>query len=340
MASGEIHASLQHTMLDVSDLFVTTLARRAGRIAAVGGASSGAVPLAYAAPGDALAEMRAEERLAVWAAPMGEVATLDGDGNAAALDHHAIGIAAGLDWSGRWLMGNAVAGVAAGYTHAEADVDERLSSASFDSAHLGLYAAFDAERLHFSGAAAYAFHAIDTTRGIVFAGIDRVASGAFDGHTLALHGEAAYRLPASRITFAPLATGDVLLGWKSEATENGAGALDLAVAAEEIERFTAGLGFALAHQWSAGPSLVSAELRLLWEHAFGDERPEQDLLLAGAPAAPFTVLGPERAGDWLKTGLGVGIALEGGGSLTARYDGAFAETGGVHQAHLSLALPL
>ncbi len=335
MASGEIHASLQHTLLDISDLFVTTLGRRAGLAVAASGPGAPAVPLAYASYGETTFAAAAD-RLAAWVAPMGEAGHIDGDGNAAKLDHHTLGVAAGVDWAGRWLGGSAMVGLAAGYTHAESEVAARLSDADFDSAHAGLYAAWDNGRLELSGAAAYAFHAIDTKRGIVFPGVDRWAAAALDGNTVALRGEAAYRLPVERVTIAPLASAEYLRGWKNEATETGAGALDLTVAGEEIERFTTGLGLSLAHEWAVGPSLVSAEMRVLWEHAFGDDTPSQDVTLAGSPGAPFTVLGPERAEDWLGVGAGVGVAMSDVATLTARYNGAFSAAGGVHQGHLSL----
>ncbi len=341
-ASGELHASLQHALLDVSDLFLSTIARRGGLLAASGsegGGADGPASLAYmGSPYDALALAGATptERLAAWIAPMGEAGDVDGDGNAARLKEHVIGIAAGLDWSDRWLDGSFVAGLAAGYTNAEADVTARRSSADFDSGHAGAYAAWDNERLRLAAAAAYAFHAIDTTRRIVFPGVDRTAMADFDGHTLGLHGEGSYRLPLDGFSIAPLATADALFGWRGSGTESGAGALNLTVASEEIQRFTTGLGLGLGRDWTVGPSSVSTELRLLWEHAFGDDTPSQNLTLAGAPGAPFNVRGPERARDWLGVGAGVGIAMGDAATLTARYDGALSAQGSLHQGHLSL----
>jgi outer membrane autotransporter protein len=93
---------------------------------------------------------------------------------------------------------------------------------------------------------------------------------------------------------------------------------------------------AFGSEWAIGSTLISAEGRLLWGHAFGDDAPSQSLAFSGAPGTPFTVLGPERAEDWLGAGAGLGVSLSDALSFTARYDGAFSGSGDRHQGHLSV----
>ena len=116
--------------------------------------------------------------------------------------------AGGLD--GNWNVwdGALVAGISGGYSEAEAGVDDPLSSADIESAHVGLYAAWDDSRLRLSGAAAYGFHEIETTRRIVFPGIDRTAEAAYDGDSMALAREAAYRFRYGGYHIGSLATVD------------------------------------------------------------------------------------------------------------------------------------
>jgi outer membrane autotransporter protein len=353
LMSGEAHASFQHTVAEAAGLFASTLQRRAGL--SLGANTSGirSQPLGYSMNGrdgslpfHALAALpgvpvdpapaAGEPATGIWASLLGGFGQLDADGNAAALEHRIGGLAGGYDALFDGAGGAVLVGISGGYSLTEASVDARRSSADIGSAHLGVYGAWDNDRMRLSAAAAYGFHAVDATRRIVFRGVDETAEAEYDAHSVAVSAEAAYRFGLGGITLAPLATLDLLAGRHDGATETGAGALNLTIDAESFSRVQSGLGVAFGSEWAIGSTLISAEGRLLWGHAFGDDAPSQSLAFAGAPGTPFTVLGPERAEDWLGAGAGLGVSLSDALSVTARYDGAFSGSGDRHQGHLSV----
>jgi subtilase-type serine protease len=273
----------------------------------------------------------------VWAAVLGETGEIDGDGNAAEIEHDTFGFAGGVDGTLDLPNASLMLGVSLGYTQSDAEVDERNSSADIDSVHLGVYGAWDNERLRLSSALAYAFHEIDTSRHIEFDGIDgRTAEADYDGHSIAYSGEAAYRFGFGRMSVAPLATADIVRGHHDDAEESGADSLNLTIDGEDYARVEAGIGIAVGGQFAVGPALVTAEARLLWEHAFSDDTPEQDLVLAGAPDTPFTVLGPEGSDNWVTIGTGLGIAVSDAVTLSSHYQAAIGDEGSSHQGHFSL----
>ena len=280
----------------------------------------------------------AERRIAeVWASVVGATGSLDGNANAARLDHDLYGVAGGID--GRWRAagGTLVAGVSGGYTHADADIPARLSSADIDGGQAGVYAAFDDTRLRLSGAAAYGFHDVDTARRIVFPGVNRTARASYDAETIGVSGEAAYRFAlAPGIKAGPIGTVEAAFGSHDGATETGAGALNLTIAAADYERVDLAGGALVAGEWAWGMALVNAEARLQYRHGFGDLAPTQVLAFAGAPGTPFNVTGARRGEDAIVAGFGLGASLTSALTVTADYEGDFSDAGDTHKGHLSV----
>ena len=78
----------------------------------------------------------ASEGMSLWAQGFGAFGDFNGDGNAAPLSRDISGVVAGLDDGfGDWRLG-----VAAGYSHANADTMQRGGAAHIESWHAAAYA--------------------------------------------------------------------------------------------------------------------------------------------------------------------------------------------------------
>lgn len=354
VVSGEVHASVQQGVLDAADLFTSSLQRRAGR----GGGNEGAAQ-ALSFSDDAQNEMSGGRALGLaagetvaagsdmtaraWGSVLGSRSDYDGNGDAAAFDLEAYGVVGGVDIAGMWNTMNVAGGVAAGFTKADADVTARASVAEISSWHVGTYGALGMEPLEVFGAMSYAAHDIETTRSIVFPGINRVATASYDAGTFSASAEALWRFALnneaqSKWTIAPLARMEVLTGSHTGATEAGAGALNLNIASQNFDRVDGGLGISLGYSGVIESWNVSGDMRATWLHAFDDSNPTQTLSFAGAAATPFTIRGVNRGADRLALGFGLDVDLSDQVSLSTGYDGSIFGNATDHRGHVALSL--
>jgi T5SS/PEP-CTERM-associated repeat protein len=338
LASGEVHAGVPHLARELSRLFTGAMRDRALSGLAASAPAPVFVPLGYGPSDSPNAPYVASVPDAAWIAPLAGGGGIDGDGNAADLDWRAGGLAGGYQGGGFTGSGRYAAGVAFGYLHGTADVDTRLSGIDADSLNLGLYGAWTDDVWTLSGAAAYTAASIDTRRRIVFGGLDRVAEADYWNHAIGLSGEVARNFSLGGWTVSPLATLDA--GWSGHgaARESGAGALDLTVASGDSTWLDTGLGLAASHRFAtAGGGTVTLDARALWEHSFGDTRPDAGLAFVGS-ATGFNVLGPDSGRDRLRLGRGAGYATTGNLEFRARYDGAFSGSSQSHAGSLGLTI--
>lgn len=352
LTSGEIHATGQHVINQTFQLFSRTLRQQAS--AGVGNGLAGteviSTPMnmlsAYGPSTprslgvraiDSAAGAYADARVqGAWAAPLGARGTIDGDGNAGALDWWTLGVAGGYEGIVDVGSGEAIAGLAFGYLRSGGTVDARMSSMDADGFHLGAYGAWTDGQWSLAGSAAYAASYVSTQRRIAFGAIDRSAEASYWNHTVGLSTELAYAIETnSGLTISPLFTLDA--GWTGHGgySETGAGALGLTAAGQGYGWLDTGLGIALAHTIETESGKVTFDGRAVWEHAFAGAVPGADHLLAGSPVG-FSVNGPDAGNDRLR--LGAGVAFEIGDDLTirARYDGLFSGSQQSHAGSLGL----
>ncbi len=349
--SGEVHASGQHIIDQTFGLFSRTLHDQAS--AGIGdGLTGGQVftaPLAYgpstpAGPGvaainDATTSAYADQRVHnAWLAPLGGRGTVDADGNAAALDWWAAGLAGGYEGALDVASGNAYAGFGVGYIRSHGSVDARLSRFESDGFHIGAYGGWQDGPWTLAGSLAYAANLISTERNIVLGAIKQTANASYWNHTVGFSGEAAYDFNmGGGTTLSPLATLDA--GWSGHGgfTETGAGALNLTGASESWSRLDTGLGIGLQHVVLTESGRVTLDGRAVWEHAFADVVPNHSLAFAGGPTG-FTVSGPDAGRDRLH--LGAGVSFEATEELTVRasYSGLFSGNQQNHTVYLGLSV--
>lgn len=200
-ASGEVHASAKGMLIEDSR-FVADAATARVR-AAMGDVAAPAMPvMAYGEGGPELVEADTS-RFVVWGQAFGSWGTASGDGNAAGLDRSTGGFLAGGDTAigEAWRVG-----LLTGYSHASFDVDDRASSGSSDTYHIGLYGGGQWDGLGLRGGVAYSWNRIDTSRNVVVPGFADALTAKYDAGTAQVFGEAGYRVETRMAAFEPFAS--------------------------------------------------------------------------------------------------------------------------------------
>ncbi len=311
LASGEIHASGQHVTGQAFALFSRTLRQQAAAVSGTGGQTG------------------------AFAAALGGRGQVDGDGNAASLDWWTAGMAAGYQIE--LGSGAAVAGIAVGYLRSGGRVDGRRSALDADGFHAGVYGGWSEGPFSLAGSLAYAAHSLATTRRIAVGGLRETARADYWSHSVGFSGQAAYGFElGAGTTISPLLTVDA--GWSGHGgfRERGAGALNLRGRSEGWARFDTGIGLALSHVVATGSGRLALDGRVLWEHAFADVVPDQDMAFAGG-GSRFEVRGPDAGRDRLRLGLGLSFAASDALTIRASYDGMLARRQQGHGGSLGIS---
>ena len=219
-----------------------------------------------------------EDGCGFWLRGYGSHQTTDSDGNAMASRLNGAGVSAGYDAEvgpGRMLGGAVTVGT---------------SRVGFDSgdqgrartAALAMYAGYADGAWRLNGLASLAFHSNHMDRGIVVGPISRVASSNFSSSTATAYGEMTYDLDMDGWTLQPMAGLAFSRNQTSGFTEQGAGALNLQVAAQTVSSTKSLLG--LKAGFDVGRLRI--EPRLVWAHEFGQYNTPMTAQLQGA-ATPY-----------------------------------------------------
>lgn len=331
--SGEIHASGQHVIDATFALFQSGLGGNAPA-----GNGGQFIPLAYAAQPVTHAGLGAIHDLEhspalhwMWLKPLAGRGSVAADGNAAALDWSAAGLAAGYEGEMQLAGGDAGFGIGAGYLNSAGTVAARASTMSGNGGYLGAYGSWTNGPLALSGSLAYGATHVATSRDIVVGAITDTATAGYWSHSIGIDLEAGYGFALGEaLTVSPIGT--LATGWSGHggAAETGAGALNATIDPSGAWLLDTGLGLELAHtsQLADGGSLT-LKGRALWQHRFGDTNPVQTLMLAGSPTAS-TVQGPAGDRDRLLVGLGLDYAPSDAITASLSYSGAFSGSEASH----------
>ncbi|WP_186398116.1 autotransporter domain-containing protein [Stappia sp. P2PMeth1] len=292
--SGEIHASAK-TALTEDSRFVREAALDRIR--------------------QAFADTGTDEGTGLWMHGFGARGQIDGDGNAAALDRSTGGFFIGADGE---VIDNWNFGVLAGYSHSSFNVDERASSGSADSYHLGAYGGTEWNDLAFRFGGAYSWHDMSVNRSVAFTGFSDSLSSDYWAGTGQLFGELGYGIDAGSAHFEPFAN----LAWVNHRTngftEQG-GAAALTGAEDVINATFTTLGARASTELAMGEGTKARLTGMAgWRHAFGDT-PTSTLNFAGG--APFTVAGVPLAKNTLVLEAGLNLDITPMATLGFNYSG-------------------
>jgi outer membrane autotransporter protein len=314
--SGEVHGSVQTTMIDDSRYIRQAVLGRlrqapyAGADGAMAALGSGGPILAYADPaaGGGLAYRDGQRPaqaidqvfgaplqssdLTFWAQGVGAWGRVNSDGNAADLSRNLGGIFTGFDGRfGEWR-----AGLAGGYTNASANVSARASSAHIDTAYFAGYGGASFGALNFRSGAAVAWHTIGTSRSIIFPGFFEQASARYSAISGQVFGEVGYGMSFGSVAIEPFAgLAWVYLNTESFNETGGVGALGASSTQNDVNYSTLGARWAGNYLMPNGMMLMP-RASLAWQHAFGTVTPTTALTFQNT-GAPFGILGVPIARD-------------------------------------------
>lgn len=314
--SGEVHASAKTAFIDDSAHIRAAVNDRIR--AAFEGVAAKAMPVMAYGPDGGEFDTANTDRFAVWGHAFGSWSNVDGDGNAARLEHSTGGVLFGGDA----LVAETVRfGLMAGYTQSDVSVDQRASSGSSDNAHLGIYAGAKLGRIALRGGLAYAWHDVETTRRVAFGGLSEQLKANYDAGTFQAFGEAGYRIDTSAVAFEPFA-GLAHVSLRSDAfTETGG------VSALTAKSQTTGVGFTTlglraSTDFRLGGMAATARGTLGWRHAFGDVTPLSVQAFAASQA--FTIAGVPIGKDSAIVEAAIDLDLSARTTLGIAYQGQLA----------------
>jgi outer membrane autotransporter protein len=311
--SGEVHGSVQTTMIDDSRYIRQAVLGRlrqapyAGTDGAMAALGSGGPILAYADPaasgGLAYGQRPAEainqlfgappqsSDLTFWAQGVGAWGRINSDGNAADVSRNLGGGFTGFDGRfGEWR-----AGLAGGYTNASASVSARASSATIDTAYFAGYGGTSFGALNFRSGAALAWHTIGTSRSIAFPGFSEQASARYSAISGQVFGEVGYGMSFGNIAVEPFAgLAWVYLNTESFNETGGLGALGASSTENDVNYSTLGARWASTYLMPNG-MIFLPRASLAWQHAFTVT--PSALLTFQNTGVPFGILGAPIARD-------------------------------------------
>lgn len=314
--SGEIHASFKTALIDDSR-FVRNAVNDRIR-AAFGDATVAAMPVLAYGPGGPERTAPDADLLTVWGQGFGSWGDWSSDGNAASVSRNTGGFLTGADaFVSDWRVG-----LMAGYSHTGVSADDRASSGSADSYHLGLYGGTEWGALAFRSGLAYSWHAMDTRRNVAFPGFAEAISGSYDAGTLQGFGELAYRFDAAPQTVLEPFANLAFISHRTDGYAETGGTAALSAATQNTNTTFTTLGLRASHGFTMGMVDVTARGMLGWRHAFGDTTPTSTHAFAGGDA--FTVAGAPISRDTALVEAGLDFRLTPAATLGFTYSGQLA----------------
>ena len=347
--SGEVHGSVQTTMIDDSRyirqavlgrLRQAPYANDTGAMAALG---SGGPMLAYGATVPAtdystmayadarrpnfpikappLAAPVQTADFTYWAQGVGAWGKINSDGNAADVSRNLGGFFTGFDRRfGDWR-----AGLAGGYTNSSVSVSARASSANIDTGYLAAYAGTNYGPWNVRSGAAFAWNSISTSRSINFPGFAEQATSRYGAGETQVFGEFGYGVSFGQIAVEPFAG----LAWVHLSTDSftetgGISALNGSGNKSDAGYSTLGMRAASYYLLQNGTAFIP-RASVAWQHAFGTVDPTAALAFVSIGAA-FGIAGVPLARDAALVEAGADLQITSQAKIGFSYAGQLADS--------------
>ena len=266
----------------------------------------------------------------LWGQGFGDWGRVSSDGNAASLSRTTGGFVLGGDVSATNFMGGDWRfGVAGGYTSDSITVNQRGSSATFESVFGGVYGGASFGAFQLRAGALYGTNTTSTTRQVVFPGFFEALSSSNGGSTAQAFGEAGYRIQlaglgfggGSRVNVEPFVGAAAFLIHQNGFTEVG-GTSALTASARDFNVQTTTLGVRGELAFASMP--LTLKTMLGWRHAYGDVVPSVLLTFQGGAQA-FSVSGVPIDRDAFVAEAGIDYTLTSMLSVGVSYSGQFGQ---------------
>jgi autotransporter-associated beta strand protein len=266
-----------------------------------------------------------EPRWSVWAAGYGGSQSTDGN-TAAGLNSttsRIAGTAVGADYllSPYTIAGFALAGGGTNFSV------NGLGSGRSDLFQAGAYVRHTAGNAYITGALAYGWQDITTSRTVTIAGIDQLRAE-FNANAYSGRVEGGYRFVSpwmGGIGITPYAAGQFTtfdLPAYAESVVSGSGAFALAYGAKSVTDSRSELGLRTDKAFAMADGVVTLRGRVAWAHDFNPDRSVAATFQA-LPGASFVVNGARAATDSALTTASAEMKWLNGWSASATFEGEF-----------------
>jgi len=292
--SGEIHASIRSTLIE-DDRVV-----RQSILDHLSGSSG--------------------DGIVVWGDGFVSSGGVDGDGNAATMNHNNAGVIAGVDMA---LSHGLRAGLAGAYAEHKISIADRASTARGQSGHIAGYARWAQDAWSVSGGVDYGWGNSNIARQVKFTGLSE-SDASKQGHdTTQVFAEVGYTITAGDARFEPYADLAWIQASSGAFAETGGALSDLTGSgrSDAVAYAKAGVRV-MPGQFALGDVVFTPSAAVGWQHAIDDFQPGQTVSYA-ATLKSFMVLGVPLDSDAAVTQAGIDVNLGGQGKLSILYDGVF-----------------
>ena len=228
------------------------------------------------------------------------------------------GAVAGVDYR---LMDNLVLGAALTYAFTDVDLDQFLGDSKTHSVGPLLYGTYYAGPLYVDAHAGATWNFYDTTRRIVFATIDRTASGDTDGQEYVAGAGVGYGISRGPLTVTPFARLEYTHLDIDGYSERGAGGLDLAIRDQDIDSLQTALGAQISYAFSTPSAVLVPQVRGEWRHEFmNDSRSITARYTSDPFNTVFTVPTDDPDRDFFAVGVGMSAVFARGVGAFVHYE--------------------
>ncbi len=267
-----------------------------------------------------------DKRWGVWAAAYGGSASVSGDGTAGTHDttSHVYGATAGADYraSEDTRLGFALGGAGSSFSLAEG-----FGSGKADIFNAALYGrqAFGAS--YVAAALGYSWQDASTDRTVTAAGTGMLHAS-FHPQALTARVETGHRFDTSIVGIAPYAglqSTTFFLPSYDEAATSGSNQFALTYDSRKVTATRGELGARFDKTVALMGASLTLKAKAAWAHDWNRER-AANATFQQLPGAAFTVNGAEPAADSVLASAGAELALGGGWTVAAKFDGEYSRT--------------
>jgi fibronectin-binding autotransporter adhesin len=258
-----------------------------------------------------------DDRAAGWAQVLGGWGRVGSDGNATGLGQSSTGFLIGFDAPvGAWR-----AGVFAGYTRSDWDLNDERGSGDSDDYHLGAYGGRRWDALKLSLGADYTRHQIETGRSAAFPGFAQNLNAKYGADGGDAFADLAYKVERGGIDLEPFAdVAHVVLSTDSFTEKGGSAALS--GASETMQTTVTTLGVRPSTAVTLGSVKATVRGMIGWRHGFGDVDPNSHLAFASGGDS-FDVHGAPIARNTAALEAGIDAPFADNGVVSLSYGGQF-----------------
>lgn len=317
LLSGEIHASTSSALINSSRLARDTSIKHLRN-------HFDAAPLG-----------KVRNDVASWVEVVGQRTELDGDSNASSLDYRLGGVFMGAHAhvGGGWRLGGSF-----GYTDGDVEIDAKASKADIETYSASLFGGNSLDmgkgKLNVLAGLSYSWHDINTSRSVMFPGLNERLKADYEAQTGQLFAEVGYAMPVSNLTIVEPYAGVAVTRHKTDSFSESGGLAALSGESKTNTVTSTTLGLRAKTAFSLGKTQGILSGALGWRHASGDVNPEATLSFAGGN--PFTVTGAPISKNAAVVEVGAHVGLSKNTSLGLSYSGQYGS--GNHESAGSLNL--